>query len=91
MISPKVAALLERIPERAVRSASGTAFDPHASRCAEPERFSHVCRFLQWLTPLHSLSKEDQQALGIATGGSRLSDAADGTDDSELEVEEPVA
>ena len=28
MISPKVAALLERIPERAVRSASGKSFGP---------------------------------------------------------------
>lgn len=87
MISPKVASLLARIPERAVRSASGTAFLPDTSRCAEPERFAHVCKFLCWTTPLDALSKDDQRVLGLAGHGR----SADSLDDTEAEVEEPIA
>lgn len=87
MISPKVASLLARIPERAVRASSGTAFLPNASRCGEPERFAHVCKFLSWTTPLDALSKDDQRVLGLGGQGR----AADTLDDAEAEIEEPIA
>ena len=91
MDSTKVASLLARIPQRVARAASGTAFALHASRCAEPERFARLCAFLQWLTPLEPLSKEDQRVLALFAGHARPADALDGNDDTELEVEEPVA
>ncbi len=91
MDSIKVSSLLARIPERVARAASGTPFVLQASRCAEPERFERLCGFLQWLTPLEPRSKDDQRVLALFTGGARPVDALDGNDDSELEVEEPVA
>lgn len=87
MISPKVASLLARIPERSARCASGTAFLPAASRCAEPERFAHVCKFLSWTTPLDALSKDDQRVLGLGGHGR----SGDALDDAEAEIEEPMA
>jgi len=91
MDSTKVASLLARIPERVVRAASGTPFVLPATRCAEPERFARLCGFLQWLTPLEALSKDDQRVLALFAGNARPADALDGNDDTELEVEEPVA
>jgi hypothetical protein len=59
--------------------------------CAHPERLALVSQFLNWMTPLGALTRDDQQRLGITTSGARPADAADEADDAEAEVEEPVA
>jgi hypothetical protein len=88
MNSTHVSSLLARIPERVARVASGSAFLTHAAGCGEPERFAHLCKFLQWLTPLEYLSKDDQRLLGLLSGNARPAEAID---DAEFEMEEPVA
>lgn len=88
MDSSKITSLLARIPERTARFASGTRFAPGGSACAHPERMALVSRSLHWMTPLDSLPSDDQRALGLHASGAKAADAADDTD---LEVEEPVA
>jgi len=90
-MNPKVSRVLALIPERSVRLASGSRFVPTGAMCAHPERLAAVSQFLNWMTPLNALTRDDQQRLGIATSGARLVDAADEADDAEAEVEEPVA
>ena len=60
-----VSQVLSLIPERIARSHGGLPFLPEAEASRHPERVRLVAGFLNWLTPLCSLSKEDQQALGL--------------------------
>jgi hypothetical protein len=65
------------IPDRVAREPSGSAFvlqDGHTPRVAL------LTRFLHWLGPLEALSKEDQQALGVRSGGGKSLDAFDPDD-----------
>lgn len=90
-MNSKVSRVLALIPERSARFASGTRFSPAGAMCAHPERLGAVSQYLSWMTPLGALTREDQQQLGIASSGARSADAADEPDDTESEVEEPVA
>ncbi|HEX2197044.1 MAG TPA: hypothetical protein VHG88_00265 [Burkholderiales bacterium] len=90
-MNPKISRLLALIPERSLRLATGTRFVPAVAVCAQPERLAAVAQFLSWMTPLGALTREEQQRLGIASSGPRPADAADEADDTEAEVEEPVA
>lgn len=51
--------VMSLIPERAPRAQSGCRFSP------EGDRVVLLAKFLHWLCPLDSLSKEDQQLLGL--------------------------
>ena len=69
--------LMSLIPDRVAREPSGSAFvlqDGHTARVAL------LTRFLHWLGPLEALSKEDQQALGVRSGGGKSLDALDPED-----------
>ena len=90
-MNPKVSRVLALIPERSARVASGSRFVPAGAMCAHPERLAAVSQFLNWMTPLSALTRDDQQRLGITTSGARPADAADEADDTEAEMEEPVA
>jgi hypothetical protein len=89
----KNAALISRIvssiPERTVRSLSGTSFSLEGARaCSDPARLVNVARLLQWLSPLSPLSGEDQRALGLNGPGIRSSHVAE-ADDLEPAGDEP--
>ena len=61
-----VSRIVSSIPERMPRSLSGTAFSLDGARaCSDPARLGNVARLLQWLSPLHPLSGEDQRLLGL--------------------------
>ena len=57
--------VMSLIPERAPRAQSGCAFSP------EGERVVLLAKFLHWLCPLDSLSKEDQHLLGLRPNSAR--------------------
>lgn len=90
-MNSKVSRVLALIPERSPRFASGTRFVPAVAACPHPERLAAVSQFLSWMTPLGTLSRDEQQRLGTASSGARPSDAADESDDADTEIGEPVA
>jgi hypothetical protein len=85
-----VSRVLALIPERSPRFSSGTRFLPTVAACPHPERLVAVSQFLNWLTPLGTLSRDDQQRLGTGSAGARPSDTPDESDDTEAEVGEPT-
>lgn len=64
MDAANVLRLMSLIPERATRAKSGSPFAGDGSARMELMR-----RFLHWLGPLDTLSKEEQQLLGVRAGG----------------------
>jgi len=85
-----VSRLLSLIPERAARTQSGCVFYPEANASPHPERVALLGKFLSWLSPLESLSKDDQRALGLAAGQGKPAQEAAGDEegeDHELESE----
>ena len=81
-----VSRTLSLIPDRVARTQSGSAFDPSASAaCAHPERIAHLAQFLNWLGPLHPITRDDLRILGLMTpyGKPAVLDAEDS--DEELE------
>ena len=93
MNAAMVANVLSLIPERVARAPSGTCFQAQAAACKHPERFAHLVKFLQWLSPLTVLTRDDQQQLGLLSASGRPMHAGDEEDDGEPEAEawEPVA
>jgi len=75
--------LISLVPDRTARAPSGSAFELQDGHSA---RIALLMRFLHWLGPLDALSKEDQQALGVRSGGGRSM----GPDEEELDGE-PLA
>jgi hypothetical protein len=99
MNAAMVSSIVSLIPERIAREQSGSRFGPAESVCRYPERVAHLAKFLQWLTPLEVLGKDDQQILGLLNANGRPVHAADLEDDeggepldaeSPLEVERPI-
>jgi hypothetical protein len=94
MNAAMVTRLLSLIPERVVRAHSGTSFATEGAGSRHPERMVHLTKFLQWLSPLNALSREDQQVLGLLSASGRPVHAGDEEDESEAEPEaetwEPV-
>lgn len=76
MDAANVLRLMSLIPERGVRIQSGSPFTGDGSA-----RMELVRRFLHWLGPLESLSKEEQQLLGVRAGGAKT--PAEGEEASE--------
>lgn len=64
--------LMSLIPDRASRSLTGCLFTGDGSA-----KMELLCRFLTWLGPLESLTKEDQQLLGVRAGGGKSLEAGD--------------
>ena len=93
MNAAMVANILSLIPERVARAPSGTSFQAQAAACKHPERFAHLVKFLQWLSPLTVLTRDDQQLLGLLSASGRPMHAGDEDDEGEPEAEawEPVA
>lgn len=81
-----VARVLSLIPERTARAQSGAAFMLEATGCQYPARLAHVSKFLNWLSPLDSLSKDDQRELGLLSANGRPTHASDEEDGADLEA-----
>ena len=62
--------LISLIPDRSLRAQTGTHFQPDGSA-----RMALIRRFLHWMGPLDTLSREDQQLLGLRGGGRLLEDS----------------
>jgi hypothetical protein len=58
--------LISLIPDRVPRSRSGSRFAGTAAG-----RAHQLAPFLSWLGPLNPISKEEQQLLGVRSGGGR--------------------
>ena len=66
MEAANVFRVMSLIPERAPRTQSGCVFSPEAAG-----QVVLLTKFLHWLCPLESLSKEDQQLLGLRPSSAR--------------------
>jgi MoxR-like ATPase len=62
MDAAMIARVMSAIPERAAWVHTGTAFAPHDAQGAQVK---YLAQFLQWLSPLTQLTKDDQRALGL--------------------------
>ena len=64
--------LMSLIPDRSPRAQCGSVFSPsEAAACRHPDRIAYLTRFLHWLGPLDPMTREDQQILGVRSGGGR--------------------
>lgn len=82
-----VSRLMSLVPDRAVRSQSGSLFNGASS-----ERAVLLAKFLGWLGPLSPITREEQQALGVRSGSARpLSDEDEGMVEMAEEAEEAPA
>jgi hypothetical protein len=82
-----VSRVLSLIPERTARSHSGVQFELQAAACGHPERLAHVSKFLSWLSPLESLTRDDQTILGLIAPNGRPVHASDEEDGEDAELE----
>ena len=86
-----VSQVLSLIPDRIARTHGGLPFLPEAGASRHPERLALVASFLGWLTPLASLSKEQQQALGLLREGRELEEEPEAKDlEAEEDADEPA-
>lgn len=94
MNAAMVSKLLSLIPERVARAPSGTSFKAEGVGSRHPERVVHLARYLQWLSPLSALTRDDQQQLGLLSASGKPLHAGDEEDEGEPEAEaetwEPV-
>lgn len=79
--------VISLIPDRMPRAQSGAVF----SAGGQSDRVVLLCKFLHWLGPLDPVSKEDQQLLGVRSGGGRpLVAGEEAGEEEELEEVEPL-
>ena len=79
------------MPERVARRLSGVSFAPESSVSRHPERIAHIARQLSWLTPLNSLTTDDQRLLGLLNAAGRpvhSGDLEDGDGAGEADAED---
>jgi hypothetical protein len=81
---------LALVPDRVARRATGVTFTPDATSSRYPERIAHLARHLSWLTPLGSLTIDDQRVLGLVNAAGRPVHAADLEDGVGEDPEEPA-
>jgi hypothetical protein len=62
MDAAMIARVMSVIPERAAWTHTGAAFAAHENQGAQ---VLYLAKFLQWLSPLTVLTKDDQRALGL--------------------------
>ena len=89
MDGAKISRTLSLIPERVLRTASGSLLPSAAASCRYPERLAHLLPLLDWLTPLNAITSEDQRALGLIGANGRMLHAGEEEDDEPLPAEDP--
>ena len=86
MDAAMIVRVMSAIPERAAWAQTGTAFAPHGAQGAQVK---YLAQFLQWLSPLTQLTKDDQRALGLLATPHRpiAEEEAELEEDVELAIE----
>ena len=74
--------IISLIPERVAREQSGALFTMIGA-CRYPERIAYLSRYLQWLSPLNPVSRDDQQQLGQLLANGRRVHAGDVEDEAD--------
>ena len=88
MNASDLARILSLIPERVPRLLSGTPFSAaNPGACRYPDRLARLAGFLQWLSALDPISKEDQTALGLFNASGRPAHASDEDDEAGGELD----
>jgi len=82
--------IISLIPERVAREQSGALFTMIGA-CRYPERIAYLSRYLQWLSPLNPVSRDDQQQLGQLLANGRRVHAGDVEDEADAALVEPEA
>ena len=91
--------IISLIPQRVARAQSGALFTMTGA-CRHPERIAYLSQYLQWLSPLNPVSRDDQQLLGLLLANGRpvhagdVEDEADAQDEADDELDDldiPVA
>jgi hypothetical protein len=80
--------IVSLIPERVARQPSGVAFMPEVSVCRYPERVAHLAQFLNWMSPLNPITKDDQRIFGLLNEQGRPVHAADMEDEAQEQEED---
>jgi hypothetical protein len=73
--------VISLIPDRMPRTQSGCVFNAGG----QSEQLVLLAKFLSWLGPLEPVNKEQQQLLGVRTGGGRSPGTGEGEEEGELE------
>jgi hypothetical protein len=71
MHAAMISRIVSLIPERVARVQSGASFHRTESASRYPERVSHLAQFLNWLSPLNAITKDDQRVLGLLHANGR--------------------
>jgi hypothetical protein len=74
--------IISLIPERVARAPSGALFTTSVT-CRHPERIACLSSYLQWLSPLNPVSRDDQQLLGLLLANGRPVHAGDVEDEAD--------
>jgi len=85
MDSAAVLRLISLVPDRMPRSQSGSRF-----AAASSARAQLLAPFLGWLGPLNPISKEEQQLLGVRTGGGKALVEGEAAGEEAEEAFDPV-
>src|ERR1700730_2713103 len=88
MSAAMISRIVSLIPERVARVQSGATFDEAESASRYPERVSHLAQFLNWLSPLNAISKDDQHILGLLHANGRPVHANEMEEDEGAELED---
>src|SRR5439155_14180133 len=78
--------IISLIPERVARAQSGALFTMIGAY-RHPERIAYLSSYLQWLSPLNPVSRDDQQLLGVLLGNCRSVHAGDVEDEADAQHE----
>ena len=83
--------LISFVPDRSARAQTGSVYTPsEAAACRFPDRMSYLGKFLHWLGPLDPMTKEDQQILGVRSGGGRPLGASEEAIDELAELDDDL-
>ena len=82
MNASTVQRIISLIPERVARAQSGALFTMTGA-CRHPERIACLSRYLQWLSPLNPVSRDDQKLLGLLLANGRTVHAGDVEDEAD--------
>jgi hypothetical protein len=92
MNAERISRIVSLIPERTARAQTGTAFTAEETQMARHcERFAHLMQYLNWLTPLTVLTKDDQRILGLLGANGRPAHSADEEEEDLVEDAEADA
>jgi len=84
MNASTVQRIISLIPERVARAQSGALFTMIGA-CRHPERIAYLSCYLQWLSPLNPVSRDDQKLLGLLLANGRTVHAGDVEDEADVE------